>query len=456
MLIIRHTMGVAPRLTYRSWRSLLVLAVVGTLACSQAIGETAYPVGWGRQMGATGSDWCAAVTVDFAGNAYISGYTPGSLDGSSAGGIDAFVAKYDPAGNRLWVRQHGSSGSDIVLGATSDASGAVYLAGRTDGSLGGAVAGSSDLFLSKYDSDGTRLWTRQLGTSAYDTASSVACGNGGVYVAGYSEGSLSGASAGGSDMVLVKYDPSGNRLWTRQYGSSATDFANSVAVDSSGNAYVTGMTYGSLGAPNAGLREVFVAKYDASGTRLWTQQISSSIGDGYGVATDYAGNVFVTGVTAGNVLGDKVGDQDAFVAKYDPSGNLLWSRQFGTSTAEQGRALAVDQLGNVFVTGYTYGALAGPELSSLDDAFLVKFGPEGDMLWSCQFGTSGGESAWGTDVDDAGNVYVAGNTGRDLFGPNAGPLWASDAFLVRYEAPEPSTIAMLALGAITLAGRRRR
>ena len=131
-------------------------------------------------------------------------------------------------------------------------------------SLGGTNAGESDAYLRKYDSAGNELWTHQFGTSVSDVSYSVAVDAvGGVYITGDTSGSLEGTNAGGKDAFLVKYDSAGNELWTHQLGTSVDDNSYSVAVDSLGGVYITGDTSGSLGGTNAGGKDAFLVKFSA-------------------------------------------------------------------------------------------------------------------------------------------------------------------------------------------------
>ena len=222
-------------------------------------------------------------------------------------------------------------------------------------------------------------WIRQFGTSDSDGVSSVAVdGSGNVYVAGRTSGAFPGqTSSGRSDVFVRKYDGSGSELWTRQFGTSGYDSAHDVAVDGSGNVYVAGFTLGAFpGQTSSGAMDVFVRKYDGSGSEIWTRQFGTSDSDEVPrVAADTSGNVYVAGGTENALPGQTfLGYEDAFVRKYDGSGNELWTRQFGTSGYDSAHDVAVDGSGNVYVAGGTTNALPGQTDLGGTDAFLVKFG----------------------------------------------------------------------------------
>jgi hypothetical protein len=265
-------------------------------------------------------------------------------------------------------------------------------------------------------------WTRQLGTSGYEEAYAIAVDSAGnVYITGETSGNLGGTNAGSNDVWLAKYDNSGNQQWIRQFGTSQSDYSYGVAVDSAGNVYLTGDTLGNLGGTSAGSRDAWVAKYNSSGTQQWIRQLGTSQSDSsYGVAVDSAGNVYLTGGTSGNLGGTNAGSRDAWVAKYNSSGNQLWIRQFGTSQYDSTSGLAVDKFGNVYITGDTKGNLGGTYAGVDSDAYVAKFSSSGTQQWIQQFGTSLYDYPYGIAVDRFNNVYVAGGTDGSLGGTSAG------------------------------------
>ncbi len=432
----------------------LAVMLTVTAAAPWARAEDPYETVWIRQIGTSVGDCSYGVAVDATGNAWISGYTYGSLGGPSAGAWDAFLAKYDASGNPLWTRQLGTDRGDRSHAVAVDSSGNAWISGYTDGSLGGPNAGLWDAFLAKYDASGNPLWSRQIGTSGYDESYGVAVdGSGNAWICGYTEGSLGGLNVGGQDAFLAKYDASGNLLWTQQLGTGTSDYGRSVAVDAAGNAWISGYTGGSLGGLNAGGQDAFLAKYDASGNLLWTRQLGTGSEDRSNtVAVDAAGNAWISGYTGGSLGGLNAGGQDAFLAKYDASGNLLWTRQLGTGTTDISHGVAVDAAGNAWISGITSGSLGGGNAGGFD-TFLTQFDASGDLLWTRQIGTRSSDYSYGVAVDDGGHAWISGLTFGGMGGPYTG--YGGDAFLAKLQVPEPGAMALMGLGGLALLRRRK-
>lgn len=408
---------------------------------------------WARQLGTASSDLAQSVALDSAGNAYISGYTYGALGGAHQGDADAFLAKYDVAGNLLWTRQLGSATRDFNHSVAVDAAGNAYISGATQGALDGTNLGQYDAFLTKYDASGNLVWTRQTGSTQTDRSVGVALDSAGnAYLTGYTTGDVGAPNAGLGDMFLTKYDAAGNHVWDRQLGSPTWDYGESVTVDGSGNIFVTGYTEGVLGASNAGYRDAYLTKYNSSGTLQWTEQLGTFSADySTSVAVDAGGNAFITGHTQASLGGPSAGDIDVFLAKYDGAGNQLWVEQIGTVTYEESHSVAVDSAGNAYITGHALYDLAGPRLGAID-AFVIKFDASGNLEWSEQVGTAADDFGRGIAVDGSDNVYITGYTADALGGPHQGGY---DAFLIKF-VPEPGSLALLGLGGLLVVKRRRR
>jgi len=411
---------------------------------------------WTRQLGTAMGDFATGIATDAAGNVYVAGYTNGGLDGNTnAGSIDLVVVKYAANSNKLWTRQLGTAMGDVAKGIATDANGSAYVAGYTGGGLdGNTSAGTTDFFVVKYDTNGNKLWTRQLGTTSSDQAYGIATdANGNVYVTGYTSGSLDGITFNaGFDFFVVKYDTNGNKLWTRQFGASQSAITDSqahgIATDANSNVYVTGHTTAGLDGTSAGSYDLFVVKYDTDGIKLWTRQLGTATDDrATGIATDAVGNVYVTGHTDAGLDGNTyAGAYDLFVVKYDTNGNKLWTKQLGTAMDDVATGIAI-AAGTVYVTGRTESGLDGNTHAGASDLFVVKFAAQGKpcspipvfppcevqpKLWTRQLGTTMVDIATGIATDAGGDAYVAGSTAGGLDGnTNAG---FSDFFVVKYDA----------------------
>ena len=266
---------------------------------------------------------------------------------------------------------------------SSDSSGNVYVTGYTHGGLDGITnSGSSDIYLMKYNSSGTKQWIIQLGTSSTDIGRDVSVdSSGNIYVAGFSEGGLDGnTNSGNADIILMKYNSSGIKQWIIQLGTSSEEKAGSVFVDLTGNVYMSGYTYGGLdGNTNSGDMDIILVKYNSSGTKQWTSQHGTSSFDiGKDVSVDSSGNIYVTGHTVGGLDGNlQNGNGDLFLMKFNSSGTKQWTSQLGTSSIDAVSGMSIDSSGNVFISGYTEGGLDGNTNSGNKDIFLVKYNSDG-------------------------------------------------------------------------------
>ncbi len=407
---------------------MVTLALLGLLlGLAPAATVWGAEIVWVREFGTANGDNAYAVAAD--GNTYVAGVTAGVLPGQlSAGTNDAFVRKYDADGNDVWTRQFGTSSSDDARGIAADASG-VYVVGYTSGTFPGQTSlGNGDTFVRKYDVDGNELWTRQFGTTGTDIAVGISVDASGVYVTGHTSGSFLGSPRVGDWNAFVrKYDVDGNVLWTRECGTIQLEEVHAVSADASG-IYIAGYTSGSFaGYTNAGGRDAFVVKYDASGTALWARQIGSIWSDEAMGVSAAAGGVYLAVNTHGN-LGSNI-----YVQKYDASGARLWTHEFGTAASADARGISADASG-VYVAGLTLATLPGQIRVGGRDAFVRKYDVDGNEVWTQQFGTPSDDEANGVSVAPTG-VYVVGRT----FGtfPGQPIVRSSDAFVAKLDNSPP-------------------
>ena len=395
-----------------------------------------------QQLGATsGNDQGEGVTVDSSNNIYVTGVVAKALDGNTrSGGLDFFLLKYNSSGVKQWTLQLGTSSSDLGYGVTVDSSDNIYITGNTGGGLDNNTnSGDIDLFLVKYNSSGTKQWTQQLGTSSEDIALEVTTDSSdNIYVTGYTKGGLdNNTNSGSTDIFLVKYNSSGTKQWTKQLGTSSGDKGRGVTVDSSGNIYVTGETKSGLDG-NSNMSgyswDFFLVKYNSSGVKQWTKQFGTTAHDfGYGVTVDSSDNLYVTGKTNGGMDNNtNSGSYDIFLVKYNSSGTKQWTQQLGTSSDDSAEGVTVDSSDNIYVMGNTDGGLDGNINSGGWDFFLVKYNSSGTKQWTQQLGTSSDDSGKGVTVDSSNNIYVTGFTSGGLDGNTN--LGARDIFLVKYNS----------------------
>ncbi|MBN4052734.1 hypothetical protein JYU07_00465 [Roseiflexus sp. AH-315-K22] len=401
---------------------------------------------WMRQFGTTEYDGVRGIASDEGGGVFVAGFTGGSFPGPHMGRSDAFVARYDADGIRQWARQFGTSNLDESEAVALVASNRIVVTGYTYGTLPGATSsGGADVFVAGYDSRGLLLWRTQFGTSASEFPWSVASdgvtgvASGGCFVAGYTRGNFPGfPNRGRTDAFLAKFDRFGTRTWTRQFGTSDDDQIMALAPDGAGGVYVAGRTKGTLSGanPTPGVFDAFIAHYSSTGNRLWIRQYGTTGTDvARALSTDGAGGLLVAGWTGGRLgSGPSFGLFDAYVARYSAAGTRQWIRQFGTSSHDEASALALDENGSgpgFFVSGYTEGGLGGSS-SGLGDAFTGRFDMAGNQSWFVQIGSSERDEGRGVASDGRGGVFMGGTARASLGPPHLG---GSDGYLVRFGLP---------------------
>lgn len=418
---------------------------VVTGSCSVSFASILAWSGVKQQGAASATTEGMSVATDGAGNVFIAGFTEGVLNGNAMlGARDAFVAKYDASGSLVWQRNLGTAstyttGSSLAV----DAAGNAIIGGYTDAGLSGnPVPTGQDYFIAKYAADGTLLWVRQGGansqTSSTNGLATDAAGN--IYIAGNTTGGLAGNPQNGTwDGFIAKYGSNGTLVWLKQYGTPGVQsFGDRIAVDATGNAFIAGTTRGGLaGNTLAGLYDYVLAKYDASGTRLWLRQsgAASQITTGSGVAVAASGDVLFIGNTTGGLHGQTMnGTQDYFLAKFDTNGTLTRFQQVGQSSFATGAMnLGLDAAGNALVAGFTFGGLGGNVLTGVHDAVIAKHAADGTLTWVRQFGAAGVLTAGNSVAADAsGSVFLGGYTEGGLAG-NA-VTGSRDYWLAKYSA----------------------
>ncbi|MBP6731601.1 MAG: hypothetical protein KA149_06050, partial [Chitinophagales bacterium] len=424
---------------------------------------------WAKGEGDIGNDAAFGVTVDDAGNSYVTGNIAGRADFSGtiyqgSGIYDLFVAKYGPNGDLLWVKLGGGPGNDQG-NSIKWSNGYLYVCGSFEGTatFSGTTLtskGEGDMFLAKYGDGGNLIWIRSGGGTGLDYGQTVDVGsNGDVLVGGAYETAMKLESVNLTttniyyESFYARYGSTGNLIWAKSTSGNNPNMVTGLAFDHNNALYITGYFGGSLRADNTTVNsvsssyDIFLAKVsEGDGSLTWIKRAGSLYEDaGHAVTCDLQGNPTITGYFAGTASFD--GNQvtyndynDIFTARYDANGNNLWVRAGKGLQLDVPFAITSDATGNLFVTGMFQGAIDfdGNALTGGDrEVFVVSYDNNGALRWLAQAGGSDTDCWLGIAVSGNGSLLLCGyyvHTG--MFG-NVPVDYASgtDLFIAKYSPP---------------------
>jgi len=384
---------------------------------------------WGKQYGTNKEEYARNHVTDKKGNIYISGNTQGVMQDQNFGNNDGFVTKIDSSGHLVWSRQFGSAGNEDVQWSAIDAKGNIFVVGSTTGVLGEKHMGKEDIFLVKYSPEGNKIWTKQFGTDSTDIGLGIfADAKGFIYLAGATMGTLGKASSGSQDAFIMKLDNNGVPVFVQQFGTAAPDMCSAITGDDAGNIYVTGSTFGELGAANKGFMDGFVGQFSEKGDLVkYTQFGSEGFDIPTGILLDNDKSIYVAGSTSGNLSGQQKGEGDCFLLKLKPTGEVSWKDQFGTEKHDGVKGLCFNPQipGNILVSGVQNLPPA--------HAFIRMYRKDGTLLWEksiIQQGDIRDASGKSVSMDNKGYIYHMGLTSSGLYGELIG---VSDFYLVKFK-----------------------
>ena len=340
-------------------------------------------------------DYSFAIAVDNSGNVYVTGRSDNGAPTLS----DYTTVKYNSAGVQQWVAIYNGPANSVdeANSVCVDIEGNVYVSGKSPG-----IGTSLDIATIKYNSNGVEQWIQRLsgtGNGEDYSYSMTVDENSNVYVTGTAY-----YTATGSDLVVVKYDKDGNQLWLRKFNGAANggDAGKMVKTDPLGNVYVTGFTDN---GPST-FYDFVTIKYNSSGVQQWLQTFNGSANRGdfaNALAIDASGNVIVTGGS----IGVGFNDSNFTTVKYNSDGLPLWVALYNgpNQSTDVAHSIAVDNGGNIYVTGGSVG-------SGMDDYATVKYNSSGSELWAMRYNGPANANDYTNSiaVDNIGNVFVTGKS----------------------------------------------
>lgn len=394
---------------------------------------------WSTYFGGFDHDYGQGITVDDMGNVYVTGFTAsftgiasfGAHQMTNNGGFaDAFIAKFDPNGNRLWATYFGGAEDERANSICIDRAGNITIIGWTNsasliaspGAFQTTFQGQQDIFLAHFNNNGTRLWSTYFGFDGLDIGLQVmADAANDLFISGWTSSTSNFAtpgafkttySGGTADTYLAKFTETGSRLWSTYYGGSIDEYGDALLVTDDGDIYLAGpcnspdgiSTSGSYQPSTAGGFDSFLVKFDATGSRIWGTYYGGADDDlGYGLATDAEQSIYLTGytkstssiATANAHQTMAGGDWDAYVIRFTVDGTPLWGTYLGGPATDQSLGVEVDTAGYVYISGLT---VSNSQISTTgshqetygggdSDGFVSKFSPCSDPIVS--FNNSG-------------------------------------------------------------------
>jgi hypothetical protein len=412
-------------------------------------GATGDPV-WVDGFGGLATDTVRGVAVDPDGTTFVAGYFENECTFGALGArtptqgkdhprvveSDAFVMRIDNDGKPAWVQTWGSGRADtayaVAVGKDGIAVGGNFVDTMSIGGMNAKSTNSDDLYVVGFDRKGTAQWLLTGGGVDSDGVNAIAATeDGGWIIAGSfaDVAEITGTklkSLGKTDAFLGKIGPKGDVEWMKSFGGPSDDTFFRVAVDAQGSIFVLGTfvysaSFGGETFKAAGNSDtdILLAKYDSTGNHVWSKRFGNTFNDvAGGLAVDPAGNVTFTGsfdesITVGDSEYMSKGASDVVVAKFTTGGDFQWVKTYGGDREDVGFGIAADAAGNLTVTGwfstkvdFGKGELESPNLNK--DVFLVKLDPSGTTLWQRGFGDKDNDQPRALALDGEGNATVGG------------------------------------------------
>lgn len=398
------------------------------------------PVGFAKTFGASGQNTTYDIETLPGGENLIVGIysanmTLGTTTLNNSGGSDGFVAKMDAAGNFIWAKSLSGPGDDLISAVKLDNQGNIILVGdyESGASFSGnqlTNGGEKDGFLAKLNASGEMVWLKTASNENHAHFFDVGLDeSGNIYAwGGFSHsitmGSINLTTSTQQNVLLAKFNPNGEVLWAKTFGGGAQKTAVGISVTPNGESVVTGsflsaMQIGSSNYTTNGLSDVFIAKYDSEGNPIWSTAFGGTQTDnGFAITCDdegniYAGGSFMQSMQVGSQSLTSNGEWDVYVAKFSPTGSLVWANSFGGSLNDRLNGLLVDGQGRVYGMGWFQNTMVVGSQSLVSqggfDVFVFQLNSSGAPLNSFSFGGTSQDVGSDIGMDGGGNIYLAGS-----------------------------------------------
>jgi hypothetical protein len=355
--------------------------------------------------GGANSDKFSAIAADSSGNLYAVGDTKSEGSGNN----DALIVKFNSSLSILARKIYGGSNHDFFSAVAIDSSGNIFVAGYTEGT-------AQDCIVIKFDSSLNKLAGKRYGGASTEYFYGINVdSSGNVYAVGFT----SSEGSGNNDALIIKFDSSLNKLAGKRYGGTGGDYFNGVTIDTSGNVYAVGYT----ASEGSGSHDALIIKFDSSLNKLAGKRYGGTASDVfYKITIDSSNNIYVVG----NTSSEGSGNYDALIIKFDSNLNKLAGKRYGGSGIDYFYDVVIDGSGNIYAVGSTTSESVG------DEALIVKFDNNLNILYRKRCGGSSTDIFVGVAINTFGNAYAVGFTGSEGIGGG------SDCIIAKFIPNVPS------------------
>ena len=418
---------------------------------------------WGSYFGGINLDQSQAIAIDTFGNVLITGFTSstnaiatsGAYQTTLSGTQDAFVAKFNAYGSRIWATYYGGSGKESGNGITTDPTGNIFIIGTTlstnniasTGSYQTSLGGYQDAFIAKFNTSGTKIWSTYYGGNGDENGLRIAHDqSGNMYFTGSTNSAtgiatsgayqtIYGSTSAGYNAFVAKFDNTGSIQWATYFGGNNSDYGGGICIDRNTFVYVTGTANSTTGIATSGVFQTnlkgssnaFIAKFSLGGSMQWSTYYGSTIFEyGNGITTDKIGNIYIagrtgssSGIATSGAFQTSYNGLCGFIAKFNPNSSRIWSTYFGGGGSyDQCSGITNDTSGNIFIVGIngynttfaSVGAYQATYGGGNSDASIAKFDSSGTRVWSSFYGGTYEDFGNGIAVSIDGKAYITGYT----------------------------------------------